>query len=248
MPRPLSVILEWLTTTGLLIAAVLFGVGKLAHDFNIPSQKFWTDSVEWSTPLLFWLGAYALVIGPIKTYLLTRENRRLKQENRIEETCHQLVLTVRKFAPTVPMESLSAHAWRVKGDRLVRLPGFRAEQRPDSGVIWSKERGALGRCWRENLQIEADLTNLQAAALRGRSEFEAIGAEGRFNLTWDEYRKTDRYWAIFVTPLRDKNADFIGCVSIDCTKDGVALKFLGACKEGLVNGVIRVIEDAVRES
>jgi hypothetical protein len=239
---------SWLTTKGLVIAAVIFGVGKLSLDWHIPSAKFWTDTADWSTPALYFFGAYTLVVGPIKTYLLTVENRRLKQAKRVGETCHQLVLTVRQSAPTVPMESLAAHAWRVKGDTLERLPGFRVQPRPDSGVVWSKERGALGQCWRDNVEIEADLTNVHAAAGIGRAAFDAIPADGRFFLDWDQWRKTDRYWAIFVTPLRDKDGNFIGCVSIDCTKDGVAQRFFAACRGNLVGGVIRVIEDAVRES
>lgn len=248
MSRALSGAVDWLTTQGLVAAAVLFGVGKLAHDWNIPSQMFWTDSSDWSIPILFGLGAYTLIVAPIKAFLLSVENRRLKQENRVGETCHQLVLTVREAASTVPMESLAAHAWRVREDKLVRLPGFRVQPRPDSGVIWSKEKGALGQCWRENVEIEADLANIHAAAAIGRTAFEDIVAEGRFFLEWDEYRKTDRYWAIFVTPLRDKGGRFIGCVSIDCTREGVAPGFFTACRGSLIGGLVRVLEDAVRES
>jgi hypothetical protein len=248
LPRPVSDALQWLTTKGLVVAAVLFGVLKLAHDWNIPSQTFWTDTADWSIPILFGLGAYTLIVGPIKTFLLSGENRRLKQEKRVEETCHQLVLTIRASAATVPLESLAAHAWRVDGDTLVRLPGFRVQPRPDSGVVWSKAKGALGQCWRENVEIEADLANIHSAAAIGRAAFEDIPIEGRFFLEWDEYRKTDRYWAIFATPLRDKGGTFIGCVSIDCTHEGVAPRFFAACRGSLVGGLIRVLEDAVRES
>ncbi len=247
MPRALREAVDWVTTYGLVAAVIAFGVLNLARESEIPPD-FWKDTTAWTDPILFVLGAFVLIVGPIKTLLLARENRRLSRGRLVEETCQQLVLTVRASAKTVPMESLAAHVWRVKGDKLVRLRGFRVQPRPDSGVVWSKQKGALGQCWRENVEIEADLANVHAAAAVGQDEYEAIAPEGRFNMTWDEYRRTDKYWAVFVTPLRDEHGKVIGCVSIDCTQEGVATRFFSACRGRLIGGIIRVLEDAARDT
>ncbi len=77
--------------------------------------------------------------------------------------------------------------------------------------------------------------------------FTAIPAEHRFNITWQEFRNTSRYWSIFVTPLKDAKGQFIGCVSVDCTQSGVHKPFIDACNHRQVTGLISLLELALRD-
>jgi hypothetical protein len=240
---------RWLTLWGAVAVTAAFPVLSLARQLDIPSKQAWTDSAAWSTPGIFILGVLAAVGGSLKLISLRAEASRSEKVRRAEGFCQQVTTTVHQSLKQLPIETLTVHAWRVKGDSLERLASFRVERRPDAGVVWTKGKGGVGQCWATNLQIEADMTNLHTAAAgpNGQAAFTAIPPEGRFYLTWDEYQKTKRYWSIFVTPLKDGKGNFIGCLSIDTTAGGHHSEFIEACNRADVTGLVSLMEQVLRE-
>lgn len=247
MGRQFSKVGGWLSVWGTAAATVVFAVGSLSRQLNAPSF-LWTNWTNVTLPVLFISGAWAATAGPYKLIKLDRANRRSAARTRSEGLCQQLLMTVYESSPALPLESLAVHVWWLDAGKLTRLASFRVERRPDAGVSWTKGKGAVGQCWSTNLEIEADLANLHAAATAGLPFFDSIEAESRFSLTWDDYQKTKRYQSIFVTPLKDSGGNFIGCLSIDSTAAGRHSDFIAGCRKPSVTGLVSLMEQVLRES
>lgn len=237
-------VLGWFGLWGTAFASSVWAIGNVGRTLGQPSPAFWTDNAAIVNPILFVAGMWALLLGPINSIRLTRQLRRVQGNRHIEALSHQLLITAHELCPGLQLEALAVHPWQVNGDRLERLLGYRIERRKDSGVIWTKGRGAVGVCWETGQDVEADLTGLHVP---DEATFVAIPADHRFNITWHEYLSTSRYWSIFVTPLKDAKGKFIGCVSVDCTQRDVHQPFIDACNNRQVTGLVSLLELALRD-
>ncbi len=247
--------LAWLSLWGLAAATAAFSIISLARQLDLPDKKWWTDSVGWTSPLLLTLGVIVAVGGPAKLIQLHEATKQSDVERRARDLCQQILGTMHQSLLSVPIETFTVHTWKVarasrwrgSDERLDRLASFRVELRPNSGVVWTKGKGAVGECWATNLEIEADLSGLHKAVAEGGKAAFPTPSEATFNLSWDEYQKTKRYTSIFVTPLRDLKGDFMGCVSIDTTANGHHSDFVAACTRSDTTGLVGLMSKLLLE-
>lgn len=238
---------DWLSVWGTAIAAVVFALCTLTKQLNVPAF-IWSDWAPAATVTMFASGLWTALVAPYKLVRLDRAAKASSAKNFANDLCQQVLTTVHQAKPGISVESLAVHLWKVSGASLDRMASYRVERRSDSGVTWTKGKGAVGSCWATNLEIEADLADLHQAAGSGERGFYAVNDEERFYLTWDEYQMTRRYQSILATPLRDKDAKFIGCLSIDTTQPSQHVDFVEACHGPAVLGLTSLIEQVLRDS
>lgn len=113
--------------------------------------------------------------------------------------------------------------------RLQRLLRFRlSEYPPESSVVWTRGKGAIGACWEKNIPVLVDRRPVSALYGRPRhpteTQFDALTEEERRGFTYSEFIQTiDKYGEILAVPIVAKNSgEQIGVLSIDCLAESYA--------------------------
>ena len=240
-----GILVRWLDVWGTIGITVVFASLSILVQVGFGSILSGAWAVV-TMPVFITTGLLSALLNPVQRLRFDRAMRGADARRHTEGLCQHLLMTVSESCRSVPVTELAVHAWRKDGKSLRRLASFRVARRQDAAVEWEKGKGAVGRCWETNMELVADLTDLNAAAAEGQAAFEQIPSDGRFGLTWSDYQHTSRYWSISVTPLRDERGRFIGCLSIDCTSQGHHKEFIAACTSRPAESLASLIEEAVR--
>jgi hypothetical protein len=238
----------------LILACVGTGLSVLrqAESASWPSQEFWSG---W--PGFVVVGAQliaALLLSVQVSWLAWRLRSRRRLRN-VQRAAQVLFVMVYKEATDRKLDAskLAVHVWKIKPSRLwrhdeelTRVARFRLLEHNKSNIRWTRDKGVLGRAWREDSPVTVDLRPLRKAA-RHESTFYGRSEEARFGLTFQEYRHAKHYFAIHARPLYDPRRRIMGMVSID-SMQGDAADFLEHAVEGEhIEQAVAAVESALQE-
>ena len=99
----------------------------------------------------------------------------------------------------------------------VRVAKMRLGPVPSSGIDWTEGKGIIGRCWATRAPQCADLELHFAPYLSStEEEWEALPAETRFGLTYQDFRRlAGKYGIVAAVPIIDGRDSYVGCVTAD---------------------------------
>lgn len=104
---------------------------------------------------------------------------------------------------------------------LYRLTRFRVSAHPTpSDASWTRGRGVIGRCWRDEDVAFKDWTSLQdtyaGATSMSESRWSALSEERRWGFERSQFLSGIRKYAqVLAVPIKDEHGVFIGCLSVD---------------------------------
>jgi hypothetical protein len=126
-------------------------------------------------------------------------------------------LTPRKLRAKLPTPSM----WRAAQFRL-------RETSEPSDILWRRDVGAIGACWRDRKSCFYDLEALWGNQLRTEAEWRTLRREVSLGLDYSQYATIrEKYASVLAVPIfrhpdRRADSEFIGCVVVDTPKDGRA--------------------------
>jgi hypothetical protein len=147
----------------------------------------------------------------------------------------------------LPPDALGLHVYLVRrrsvppfNEHLIRAAKVRlGGSPPNSGIVWVKGKGVIGRCWAEKAAVlmDADTAYGPYRDAGGRPWEEALD-DVRLNLTAQDFRTIgDRYSAVAAVPILDSRGEVKGCVVADVLAGAVG-------KVLLEESSVRVLADA----
>jgi hypothetical protein len=213
----------WLIAVG---GAVYLALG-FAELLGVPDRRTWDADASVARSLLL-LVAISL-IGSASARLRVLENRVSDQRRAmdreralrvVEDGCRFMLSEVHQRTKLSPLE-LGVSIWRAGDGQLVRVGKFRLASRQGSGVVWTKGKGAIGRCWLDNDRVVADLTRLHELDVT-EATFDALPDATRLGMPWIDFQRTAAYTAVWAEPLRDRDGRWMGCLSVDSEAPGAA--------------------------
>jgi hypothetical protein len=161
---------------------------------------------------------------PLLQYAISERGERarrraLEREQKIEvflAAC--LVYVVRNAG--ADFEHTGIQAFVVRGRRRrrqVRLAKVRLGAVPTSGIVWYPDKGVVGRCWSARAAQYEDLeTHFAGYRSLSRIEWDALPADARFGLTYDDFQcLKDKYRIVAAAPIIDHRGRYIGCITAD---------------------------------
>jgi hypothetical protein len=210
------------------LATLTVGLGRL----NWP-EGFWTGRTALLAGALVFIFAWTVFDTAEKSWAA----RRAKKEARIN-TARQDGEQVLK-GTLVQVQRLTGLNWTEIGLHLflvekkwsvgeyqrhiVRVK--MSEYPPTTGIVWTKGKGVIGRCW-DNKTFEAHDVRLAYAPYMGftATEWANLSKDERFGLSFDEFTRTKEFFgAILAAPiLEDMGSLYVGCVSLDAPGDSFA--------------------------
>jgi hypothetical protein len=232
------------------IFALLFGAAAAvlaaAHSANLPSANAWAS--HHLLPLV--------QIGAVALWLITQAgrvvaSRRGKRNQELEDACRAVAAFVDERCPGLPLSEVGVHIWQVSvfGRHLRRAGTFLLiGNRARSGIRWTRGKGVVGLAWEEERVVMKDLEEVRARA-RTADQYAELPASDRLGLTWDEFRKTPRYRAVYARPLfsRDGRSPVVkGVIAIDLLCEGHFDELARATEGSGFDGVLGVCESALR--
>jgi hypothetical protein len=227
---------------------LIYGVGTYLRDQEIPDAATWargtTASIAWTT---------AGILAAVTSFLVLMGYRRLLRIKKEEETLYsacQSALRVVHTATEIPYTQLGAHVWTITGfpfgRHLVRRATYLPDSRPQSNVRWVKGRGAIGKCWQSGEEAVEDLEVFDGLS---EQEFCDLPRATRLGLSWTDFKKSDHYRAIWVTPIYkgpDRSRKLGGCMSVEVVRqNGAAQKLLMATDNNVEIGRVLAVCDGV---
>lgn len=209
-----------------VVVGALASLGvRFAHE-RMPSTAFWQDH---GGLLMACIVLTAVVPGLQAAVVEYGEGRRRKRAERADYVRELLGGGLAKLVEDTGIDWKRAglNAFLVEGvlrRRQVRLARVKLTPYPQaSGVRWTKGKGVIGRCWSTQRFAIHDLRAEYAPFYEAdRGRWEALPAEARFGLSFDEFQRTrDLYGVVAAVPIVDPQTPgkYLGCVSLDTPKD-----------------------------
>jgi hypothetical protein len=198
-------------------AAVLIGLARIRW----PSELFWRDKEPWVVYAILFSGVVPLAQSGIAELGEKKRRTELEREDTVRSLLvPSLVYVVRHC--NAPWDLTGLQAFLVTGflwrKRQVRIAKLRLASSPESGVVWKKGKGVIGRCWEtrasliENLD-EAPFSNLATVS---RENWSTVLPETCYGLTHADYQALGaKYGTVAVVPIMSSRGKYIGCVTLD---------------------------------
>ena len=123
-----------------------------------------------------------------------------------------------------PRQAFKRYGWR-NGWRYLGRPYLKrigtarhADVLPSTGVVWTKGKGVVGVCWRENDVYGRPLAeDFGTPDYWTQEEWEAEDDDFRDGLSWDEFARVAKreYGGVLAYPIQAAHDQAVGCVSVD---------------------------------
>jgi hypothetical protein len=247
-----SVWLRSFLRPGAWLAAIVVagsGVAQLLRAQKFPKEATWQPGTHGSLALVG-LGAGAILAYLLVTLGYGRALKKSEQNAQLNAVCKDAAALV--VARTgLNYDVIGVHVWAIRGPfgfrHLERRAQFVLKRRRASPVTWRKGKGAMGICWKRNSAVVADVEELEGRCPT-RAEFCALPRDGRWGLTWEEFRETRHYRAILSIPLRGgpQGAPRLrGVLSVDAQEDGHAQELRLLVSENRFTDILSLCEDVL---
>lgn len=233
--------------TGILV--VTFGVVQGAKEFEWPRASWWEKGSAGRALYLILatlVSAATLLIVIGYRRLLAREKRRGKFD-----TAAQSIALLVQDQTSLNHDEIGVNIWLVRGPkgfrRLVREASVVTEQRTETPITWTKNKGIIGEAWGRKKPRFADLDQVRKN-FPTRRHWCRLKREDRFRLSWDELGETSRYRAVLAVPLRGHRFarhPVRGVVAIDVLVAGKAAELEGLQTTREFGSIISVCEAAL---
>lgn len=215
--------------------AVLVGTLCLAgNQYKVPSIDFWQSVMQDRGYLSIVFISVVGVFGaftPFSAWASRGQvDRSVVLQTQMLSNFGKLIALGQSISRPLPMSDLGLHVWRVRRSvrhpikgtlvrvstyRLGTTPGLRAF-RPTIG------QGVVGLCWKFDRECKVDVEAL-AVELDNEQKFTdyrlANGSDLVMNLSWKQFEEVRHRGAVFASPVRNGRNKFIGCVSVDASRD-----------------------------
>lgn len=209
----------------------------VAEQYSVPSASFW-DGVAGGRGHIVGIAVTAIAtFGALTPTQVWAERsqvaRRTAIRHQILHHFGRLLAIAARVDPPPPAADLGLHVWRVAWSlrrphrRLVRVATYRLGSTPTTRAFAPGcGVGVVGLCWKRNEEVAVDVEAL-AARLTTQAAYEAHlashGGDTVMNLTWPEFLRVRHRGAVFASPVRDGEGEFVGCVSVDSSRGYAAL-------------------------
>jgi hypothetical protein len=184
-----------------------------------PSQTFWRDG--------FIVGCI-IVSGLIPAAQASiSELGERKRRKKLEHEDHVRSLLIPALVEAVkhhdaPWDLTGVQAFILTGwwwrRRHVRLAKVRLASSSESGVLWTKGKGVIGRCWETHASILIDLSQPPFSELSNVSqeEWDTVPKQDCFGLSYSDYKTLgSKYGIVVVVPIIRDGTNYMGCVTLD---------------------------------
>ncbi|QHY97734.1 hypothetical protein SSPS47_21745 [Streptomyces sp. S4.7] len=212
--------------------SILLGatLGLAARQYDLPNKQFWSETAEERPYILLALICTVGLFGaftPFQEYASRqRTERRSVVRQQVLQHFGKMLVVAKRAHPPVETGDLGLHIWLIRRSfrhpwrgYLRRVATYRLGSTPTTrsfapimGV------GVVGLCWKHNGEVSYDVQKL-ASRLTNQQEFEtcrdAAGADAVMGFSWSGFQRVMHRGAVFASPIRNRNGDFIGCISVD---------------------------------
>jgi hypothetical protein len=193
-------------------------------------------SRRWLVGLILVLAAVSFGEGVERIARAQRRDGRLRQNRRVAETLQGLLVEVVDRAD-VDWTSIGVHAflverqyWLFGPERLRRIGRERLRSSPPPArITWTKGKGAVGRCWELGQDVGMELHPDHLT----EDQWNALPADQRLGMTFDDYERTRHFRVVVATPILDRNDRVIGIVSIDSVNSDFAKLWQDAVRDAM---------------
>src|SRR5204862_4355592 len=181
-----------------LTALVTFGL--VLKTVEVPTKAAW-ESGGYATIVT----AFVAVVATAAGWLASRSHARDDRDAKLYEACVQMAAQIDELCPSIALKDVGIHVWlahgRGKRQVLKRGPQFLLRSRRDSGILFTPNKGVVGRAWSEKAAVLLDLETHVHPAATTRQEYEALPDDYRLGIAWDEYQRSKHYQAIWASAL-----------------------------------------------
>lgn len=212
--------------------SILLGatLGLAARQYDMPNKPFWTETAQERPYVLLGLICTVGLFGaftPFQEYASRqRAERRSLVRQQVLQHFGKMLVVAKTAQPPVETGDLSLHVWLIRRSLrhpwhgyLRRVATYRLGSTPTTRSFAPvKGEGVVGLCWKSNREVSYDVQKM-AGQLRTKQQFEthrdAAGADAVMGFSWSGFQRVSHRGAVFASPIRNRNGDFIGCVSVD---------------------------------
>jgi hypothetical protein len=183
--------------------------------------------------------ALAIVTPAVAAWNASRAHRERLGRDAYEALLAALTKIVDKTR--VQASDIGLHAYLVRRPfpwfgmaRQERIARVRlSDHPPPSTTVWTKYKGYIGACWKNDLWADFQFDRIYAGHLDCSSaeQWENVPAELRFGMTFDEWSRTKAYRLIRVYPIHVKSRifggyEYAGCISLDTLSEASIARLL----------------------
>jgi hypothetical protein len=226
--------------------AIAVGLWKVGW----PSAEFWNLHDH----LIIWFIVAAALVPFVQTSIseLGEKSRRkkLEREALIRSMLIPALVNVVRHC-NAPWDLTGIQAFLLKGfwrrRHHERVAKVRLASSIESGVLWTRDKGVIGRCWARRASIIVDLSQPPFSDLGNvpKDQWETVPVNDRYGLSYSDYAAIGtKYGIVIAVPIMQDSGGYIGCVTLDLppgrslARQDEAVEFL-ATTAGLVCGLVR---------
>jgi hypothetical protein len=216
-----------------------------AHSADFPHESDWTDG-----HVLPIIQIVAIVLWVVSQIAQAVQGRRSRRNVKLEDACRDVAAFIDESCPRLPLSHVGVHIWEVpmlRGNLRRSASFLLIGNRARSGIHWTKGKGVVGYAWEHKVALTKDLEEVRSRA-KSPEQFAALPEDDRLGLSWDEFRSTPRYRAVYARPLYSREGRGVkGVIAIDLLKNGHFTELESATDSLAFEGVIGVCESALRK-
>lgn len=114
--------------------------------------------------------------------------------------------------------------WRMRhpfGLVQVRVARLRMKSTPrPTAILWTKDKGVLGRCWRNRRDEELDHQSKYGSYMSySKDEWQELGQDVREGLSYDDFVAIRDFGYVLATPIVDGKSRYRGCLLVQVASE-----------------------------
>ncbi|WP_329382653.1 hypothetical protein [Streptomyces sp. NBC_01716] len=212
--------------------SILLGatLGLAARQYDVPNKPFWSETAQERPYILLALICTVGLFGAFTPFQEHANRQRAERRSVVRQQVLQhfgkLLVIAGTARPPVETADLGLHIWLIRRSLrhpwrgyLRRVATYRLGSTPTTRSFAPiRGVGVVGLCWKRNGEVSYDVQKM-AGQLTNQQEFETrrdtAGPDAVMGFSWAGFQRVSHRGAVFASPIRNRNGDFIGCISVD---------------------------------
>lgn len=187
------------------ILAIYLAVGNILRGVDVPNEAFW---LPWKTSFIALL--VAAIYVPVYGFYKALDARYESQDREVNERqrdlsihCQQGAAALLGQCPETSLNELTVQVWRCRDDETFdrRARFFLPHYHKSSGVEWRMGKGVAGTAWAQEQPVVVDLAPLHERAKVGERAFNALPADERYGMSYQELQASSDSRGVAAYPL-----------------------------------------------